>query len=55
MMESGNPRENAMAERISGILKSEWITFAMNCNAIAGRRQKCQVYAGRSSKFRKVF
>jgi transposase InsO family protein len=25
MTESGNPRENAIAERINGILKTEWI------------------------------
>jgi hypothetical protein len=31
------------------------ITFVMNCKVLAGRRQNCQVYAGRSSKFCKVF
>jgi len=27
MTESGNPRENAIAERINGILKTEWLYY----------------------------
>jgi hypothetical protein len=31
------------------------ITFVVNCKVLAGRRQNCQVYAGRSKKICKVF
>jgi hypothetical protein len=48
------------AGKMSGYIRTclnsgNMIAFVMNCKAIAGRRQNCKVYAGRSKKICKVF
>jgi hypothetical protein len=69
MTENGDLREIAVAERINGILKTEWLylqaeflagnrrlsAFAVPCKAMAGLKRKCQVYSGQSKKICKVF
>ena len=36
MTENGDPRENAIAERVNGILKEEWLNKEMITNARPG-------------------
>ena len=43
MTESGNPRENAIAERVNGILKAEWLNDEHFIGMFDARRRIAEV------------
>lgn len=43
MTESGNPRDNAIAERVNGILKSEWLNQIKLISIRQASRQLCEI------------
>lgn len=50
MTESGDPRENAIAERVNGILKSEWIDRERICSLEQGRERISSIIGIYNSK-----